>query len=97
MIMTTDELLLKLPDFIGNNRSGRFYKLTKPTDQLGHLILINNSKDWIAGYKDRDEYVCMNPESKKPPYNNAKVYGATPNEALKNLYDWCIENKFIKQ
>lgn len=62
---------------------------------IGHLTL-ERGKDWEASYSLGGKYVCMNPYDENPPYNNAVRYGSTPNEALQRLYDWCIENGFIK-
>ena len=93
--MTTDELLMALPSAIGNNRGDGFYILEKPTDQYEGLYLHNDGKDWCASYGVYGEFVCMNPEAEKPPYNNAFAYGKTPNEALQGLYDWCVKYGFI--
>ena len=94
--MSTDELLQKLPNIIGNHRFNGCYILEYPTDQIGNLCLIKDKKCWIASYMDGEHYVCLNPEDEKPPYNNAVAYGDTPNEALQTLYDWCVKNGFIK-
>ena len=101
--MTTDELLMRLPSHIGRN------KLVYDNDEvlgylsddkrgayIGWLYLHNDGKDWCASYGVEGEFVCLNPDAKKPPYNNAVRYGDTPNEALQRLYDWCVENKFIE-
>ena len=95
--MTTDELLQKLPSYIGNHKVAGCYILSKPTDQIEGLYLHNDGRDWLASYGTRGEFVCMNPEAEKPLYNNAFAYGKTPNEALQGLYDWCVKNNFIKQ
>lgn len=93
--MSTDELLQKLPNIIGNHKFNGCYILESPTDQIGHLCLIKDKKSWSASYMDVEHYVCLNPEDEKPPYNNAVVYGDTANEALQKLYDWCVKNGFI--
>ena len=95
--MTTDELLLKLPAHIGNHKVGDCYVISEPTDSYEGLYLHNDGKDWLASYGVEGEFVCMNPTSPKPPYNNAFAYGKTPNEALQGLYDWCVKNGFIKE
>lgn len=96
--MTTDELLIKLPSHIGRYKDGDFYISFEEHD-IGWLTLFNDGKDWCAAY--RDDYdgccVCMNPKAEQPPYNNALCYGNTPQEALQNLYDWCIKNGFINE
>ena len=95
--MTTDELLAKLPAFIGNHKtSENTYVLIENEDQIGHLQLLNDGKDWQASYGREGEYVCMNPNSPNPPYDNAFAYGETLNEALQGLYDWCVKHGFIK-
>lgn len=101
--MRTEELLLKLPSHIGRNKmldeNGNIIGYTsdnKPANSMGWLYLHNDGKDWCASYGAEGEFVCLNPEAEKPPYNNACFYGSTPNEALQGLYDWCVENKFIK-
>lgn len=101
--MTTDEFLMKLPSHIGRN------KLVYDNDEvlgylsddkrgayIGWLYLHNDGKDWCASYGTEGNFVCLNPDAEKPPYNNAVRYGKTPNEALQRLYDWCVENGFIK-
>ena len=95
--MTTDELLTKLPSHIGNHSKKDFYVISNKNDQIGWLYLHNDGKDWLASYGIEGEFVCMNPDAKEPPYNNAFAYGKTPNEALQGLYDWCIKNGFIKK
>ena len=95
--MTTDELLKKLPSHIGNHSNGDFYVISNKNDQIGWLYLHNDGKDWLASYGIEGEFVCMNPDAKEPPYNNAFAYGKTPNDALQGLYDWCIKNGFIKE
>lgn len=94
--MNTDEILQKLPNIIGNNGHDGCYILASPLDQIGTLCLIKDKRNWIAAYMDAEKYVCLNPEDEKPPYNNAVAYGATPNEALHGLYNWCIKYGFIK-
>ena len=101
--MTTDELLEKLPLFIGRTKiissNGNFIGYTidnKEGISIGELNLCNEGKLWIASYGTLGNYVCLNPDSNKPPYINAVCYGFTPNEALQNLYDWCIKYKFIE-
>ncbi len=93
--MSTDELLEKLPSIIGNNRCNDCYILESPSDQIGHLALIKDKRNWIAAYNDGERHVCLNPEDNPPPYNNAVCYGNTPNEALGKLYDWCVKYGFI--
>lgn len=102
--MTTDELLNALPSHIGRNRiyddDGRtvlgYFPDRKPGGDIGWLYLNNDGKDWIASYGTSGCYVCMNPDATKPPYNNAFFVGKTPQEALQGLYDWCVDNGFIK-
>ena len=94
--MTTDELLKKLPSHIGNHSRGNCYIISNENDQIEWLYLHNDGKDWLASYGIEGEFVCMNPDAKEPPYNNAFAYGKTPNDALQGLYDWCIKNGFIK-
>lgn len=100
--MTTDELLMKLPAFIGRNRvtikeTGSTFYLpdNKGRGSLGFLYLNNDGKDWCASYGTDGNFVCLNPDAETPPYNNAVCYGNTPQEALQKLYDWCVENNFI--
>lgn len=94
--MTTDELLMKLPSMIGNHKYGEFgYVISDINDQIEHLQLLNDGRDWLASYGQEGEFVCMNPNSPKPPYDNAFAYGKTPNEALQGLYDWCVKHRFI--
>jgi len=93
--MTTDELLMKLPAYIGNHKKGECYVICKPTDRIETLYLQNDGKNWLASYGVEGEFVCMNPNSPNPPYNCAFAYGKTPNEALQGLYDWCKKNGFI--
>lgn len=102
--MTTSELLVKLPSHIGRNclydEHGNvigYISDTKHGGDMGWLYLHNDGRDWCASYGTSGEYVCMNPDDEEPPYNNAVVYGSTPHEALKKLYDWCVENGFIKK
>lgn len=100
--MTTDELLEKLPIIIGRNKNldkdGNL--LAYSTDDkkgisIGWLYLQKELYLWCAYYGDSDEFLCLNPDSENPPYNNAFARADTPNEALQKLYDWCIENNFI--
>ena len=102
--MTTDELLVKLPSHIGRNRlyddNGEvigYMSDNKDGGDMGWLYLHNDGQDWLASYGVQGEFVCMNPDAEEPPYNNAFAYGRTPNEALQRLYDWCVENEFIKE
>ena len=96
--MTTDELLMKLPSLIGRNKFKGFYiPDSKRGGDIGWLYLHNDSKDWCASYGTEGNFVCLNPDAEKPPYNNAVRYGKTPNEALQRLYDWCVENGFINE
>ena len=95
--MTTDELLKKLPSHIGNHSRGDCYIISNENDQIEWLYLHNDGKDWLASYGIEGKFVCMNPDAKEPPYNNAFAYGKTPNDALQGLYDWCIKNGFIKE
>lgn len=100
MIMTTNELLFKLPRMIGNCGKGCYLKrYDHPEDQIGFLTLVNEGGNppWRASYDDDGQFVCMNPLNKEPPYNNAVAWGNTPNEALQGLYDWCINNGFITE
>lgn len=96
MNMTTDELLTKLPSHIGNHRIGNCYIIHDEYDDIQWLYLHNDGKDWCASYGIRGEFLCMNPDSENPPYDNAFAYGKTPNEALQGLYDWCVKHNFIK-
>lgn len=103
--MTTDELLEKLPSHIGRNAVydknnvpiGYSYD-TKQGLCVGWLHLCNEGGEWSAYYGNRGKFLCMNPDinQEKALYNNAIAYGKTPNQALQNLYNWCIKNKFIK-
>lgn len=100
--MTTNELLEKLPSHIGRNP---LYDLNDNivayvSDDLsggdiGWLYLHNEGNGWRDSYGEAGNFVCLNPTSENPPYNNAVAFGATPNEALQKLYDWCVENGFI--
>lgn len=103
--MTTDELLLKLPNRIGRNpikdKEGKTIAYTtdvyeNDSPSIGWLYLHNDGKDWCAYYGSSDLHVCMNPD-KEPPYNTAIFFGSTPNEVLQQLYEWCIHNDFIKE
>ena len=100
--MTTDELLKKLPSHIGRNplydSNGNIVAYISddlPGGDIGWLYLHNDGRDWMASYGEEGNFVCLNPTAENPPYNNAVVYGTTPNEALQKLYNWCIENGFI--
>lgn len=100
--MTTDELLEKLPSHIGRNplydSNGNIVAYVGDDlsgGDIGWLYLHNDGRDWRASYGEEGDFVCLNPTAKNPPYNNAVVYGTTPNEALQKLYNWCIENGFI--
>lgn len=102
--MTTDELLMKLPACIGRNKviikeTGSTFYLTdnKSGESFGFLYLHNDGNDWCASYGTDGEFVCLNPDTETPPYNNAFCYGKTPQEALQRLYDWCVENGFIEK
>ena len=93
---TTEELLAKLPSHIGRNKFHGFYiSDNKRGGDIGWLYLHNNGKDWCASYGLEGNFVCLNPDAEKPPYNNAVCYGSTSNEALQGLYDWCVKNGFI--
>lgn len=101
--MTTDELLGKLPALIGrnpiyntNHNVIAYISDHKPGGCTGNLHLVNDGEDWCASYGTSGHYVCLNPDSQKPPYDNALFYGKTPNEALQGLYNWCVKNGFIK-
>lgn len=101
--MTTDELLMKLPSYIGRNlllnkKTGDiigYVSDDKKGEYIGWLYLHNDGKYWCASYGREGNFVCLNPDAEKPPYNNAVCYAKTPNEALQGLYDWCVENGFI--
>jgi len=104
--MTTDELLSKLPSHIGNHRikwenyDGLNYDcfaIIEQGDDIQNLYLHNDGKDWLASYGIEGEFLCMNPNDEKPPYDNAFAYGKTPNEALQKLYEWCVKHDFIKE
>ena len=96
--MTTDELLTRLPSLIGRNKVNGFYMSdNKQGADMGWLYLHNDGKDWCASYGTEGHFVCLNPDAKRPPYNNSVQYGKTPNEALQRLYNWCIENGFINE
>lgn len=102
--MRTDKLLQILPSHIGRNpilnSKGEviaYIADDKPGSSIGWLYLNNDGKGWVASYGTEGDFLCLNPESKTPPYNNACAFGDTPNEALQNLYDWCVNNNFIKE
>lgn len=97
IIMTTDELLSKLPSHIGNCISDGLYIIAKPEDDIQWLYLHNDGKHWLASYGIEGEFLCMNPDAEEPPYDNAFYFGNTPNEALQGLYDWCVKHGFIKE
>lgn len=100
--MTTDELLKKLPSHVGrnpiydehNNIIG-YASDTKDGGDIGWLYLHNDGKCWLASYGTQGNFVCMNPDSPNPPYNNAFAYGDTPYAALLGLYNWCKQNGFL--
>ena len=101
--MTTDELLQKLPTYIGRNKlmdsNGKIIGYTSDRKQggdIGWLYLHNDGKHWIASYGTEGNFVCLNPDA-DPPYKNAFAIGDTPNEALHKLYDWCVEHGFISK
>ena len=94
-MITVDELLIKLPPYIGRNplkdENGKIVGYTsdnKPGNSMGWLYLHNDGRDWCASYGTEGNFVCLNPDAEKPPYNNAVRYGKTLNEALQGLYDW---------
>lgn len=94
--MTTDELLAKLPPFIGNNRTDNgLYVIADPGDDMQWLYLHNDGKDWLASYGIEGEFLCMG-QLENGLYDNAFAYGKTPNEALQGLYNWCVKHDFIK-
>lgn len=102
--MSTDELLKRLPSYIGRNKildvDGSvigYMSDNKKGGDIGWLYLHNDGKDWLASYGMEGEFVCLNPDATEPPYNNAFAYGDTPQEALENLWKWCVENGFIKE
>lgn len=103
--MTTDELLQKLPCKIGRNpvRSDDgeilFYiEDRKEGISTGWLTIHNEGFSWMVMYGNKIEgSVCLNPDSSNPPYNNAIVYGETYKETLQKMYDWLVENNFIKK
>jgi hypothetical protein len=82
--MTTDELLEKLPSHISNCLGDTEW-----------LWLHNDGKYFVASYGILGEFLCMNPNAKEPPYDNAFAYGKTPNEALQGLYNWCIKHNLL--
>ncbi len=94
--MTTDELLDKLPSHIGNHKIGGFYVISEPEDRMGWLYLHNDGKDWLASYGMEGKFVCMG-QLPNGLYDNAFAYGKTANEALQNLYNWCVKHNFIEQ
>lgn len=101
--MTTDELLQKLPLKIGRNPIKNDGKIigylfdNKEGASVGWLNLHYEGSCWEVRYSnDIDGAVCLNPDNPNPPYNNAITLGDTPNEALQKMYDWLIENNFIK-
>jgi hypothetical protein len=102
--MTTDELFKKLPSHVGRNplydENGKIIAYTsdnKEGGDIGWLQLKNDGRDWVASYGEEGRFVCMNPDAEEPPYNNAVAYGDTPNEALQGIYDWCVNNGFVKE
>jgi len=80
--MLTDELLENLPSHIGNC-----------LNDIKWLYLHNDGRHWLASYGIEGEFLCVNPNAEKPPYDNAFAYGNTPNEALQGLYDWYVKHK----
>ena len=95
--MTTDELLIKLPSYIGRNRDNDGFYVSYDEYDIGWLTLSHDGKDWKASYEYHGQCVCLNPEAEQPPYKNALCYGSTPQEALQDLYDWCVENGFVEK
>ncbi|MBP5457675.1 MAG: hypothetical protein J6Y37_14380 [Paludibacteraceae bacterium] len=100
--MQTDELLKLLPSHVGRNpirdddgKIVAYCSDDRDGGDIGWLYLHNDGNGWVASYGVQGEYVCMNPDDDDPPYNNAVAYGDTPNEALRCLYDWCVENGFV--
>ena len=99
--MTIDELLKKLPSQIGRNpiyNEGEIIGYATDENEgcdIGWLYLHNDGKSWYAYYGDGNECVTLNPLD-DPPYNNALFYGDTPQEALQELYNWCIKDIFVK-
>lgn len=101
--MTTDELLSKLPRLIGRNpiydkdhKIIAYSRDGKEGSDVGWLTLRHLGNYWEASYRGHKYAVCMNPETTESAYNNAICYGETANEALQELYNWCVENNFIK-
>ena len=95
--MTTDELLNKLPSHIGNHRlNEHLYVIEEDGDDVQWLYLHNDGKDWLASYGVEGEFLCMG-QLDNGNYDCAFSYGKTPNEALKGLYDWCVNHGFITQ
>lgn len=92
---TTDELLEILPSSVGNHKieyeDGYYcYIISEKGDDIQHLNLHNGGKDWCASYGVEGEFLCMNPNSEEPPYDNAFYYGNTPKESLIGLCEWCV-------
>ena len=100
--MTTDELLKKLPTKIGRNpiyENGEIIAFASDEYDgcdIGWLYLHNDGKGWCAYYGMLNECVVLNQNDNEPPYNNALAFGDTPQEALQELYDWCVKNGFVK-
>ena len=103
--MTTDELLEKLPHMIGRHgANGVYIQRANEECAIGWLNISHESNkgfegsgDWRVSYEcSEGGSVCMNWDDPEPPYNNAIVYGDTAHEALQRMYDWCVENGFIK-
>lgn len=73
--MTTDELLEKLPAFIGNCKTeGGLYVISEPDDDIQWLYLHNDGKDWLASYGVVGEFLCMG-KLENGLYDNAFAYG----------------------
>lgn len=94
--MTTDDLLEKLPPYIGNHHIEGAYVLSDENDDIQWLYLHNDGKDWLASYGVEGEFLCMG-QLENGLYDNAFAYGRTPNEALQELYDWCVRHNFINE
>lgn len=86
--MTIDEMLSKMPMVVDNGHG-----------EVGYFTLKYESKsDWRAGYELNEElWLCMNPDSENPPFDNAVMLGSDPNNAIEQLYDLCLEHKLNKE